>query len=59
MSLRRHGRSAAALALVVVLSLPAGCALGPKALERTHGPYNDSVRRVYEEQLLRNLVRIR
>jgi hypothetical protein len=56
---RRRGRHVPALALALLFTSPVGCALGPKALERTHGPYNDSVRRVYEEQLLRNLVRIR
>lgn len=40
-----------------VLSLAAvGCAFGPKALEGTHGRYNETVRRVYEEQLLLNIV---
>src|SRR4051794_3291561 len=44
----------------LVLTLAAGgCAFGPKALERTHGRYNESVRRVDEEQLLRNIVRLR
>jgi hypothetical protein len=37
----------------------AGCSFGPKALERTHSQYNESIRRVYEEQLLQNLVRLR
>jgi hypothetical protein len=36
-----------------------GCMLGPRALERTHGRYNEAVRRVYEEQLLADLVRVR
>jgi hypothetical protein len=36
-----------------------GCAFGPKALEQTHGRYNDSVQLVYEEQLLRNVVHMR
>jgi hypothetical protein len=36
-----------------------GCAFGPKALVRTHARYNESVRRVDEEQLLRNIVRLR
>ena len=36
-----------------------GCAFGPKVLERSHGRYNEAVRRVDEEQLLRNLVHIR
>jgi hypothetical protein len=36
-----------------------GCALGPRALEKTHGRYLDAVSRVEEEQLLRNIVRVR
>src|SRR4051812_23054589 len=36
-----------------------GCAFGPKVLEKSHGRYNEAVRRVEEEQLLRNLVRMR
>jgi hypothetical protein len=36
-----------------------GCSFGPKVLERSHGCYNEAVRRVYEEQLLLNLVRLR
>jgi hypothetical protein len=36
-----------------------GCAFGPKALERTHGRYYESVRRVDEEEFLRNLVHLR
>jgi hypothetical protein len=36
-----------------------GCAFGPKALECSHGRYNEAVRQVGEEQLLRNLVHIR
>jgi hypothetical protein len=37
----------------------AGCAFGPKALERSHGCYNEAVKRADEEQLLRNIVRAR
>jgi hypothetical protein len=36
-----------------------GCAFGPYSLERSHGRYNEAVRRVDEEQLLRNLVHMR
>jgi len=36
-----------------------GCAFGPRVLEKTHGRYNEAVRRVDEEQLLRNIVRMR
>ena len=32
---------------------------GPYTLERSHGRYNEAVRRVNEEQLLRNLVHMR
>jgi hypothetical protein len=37
----------------------AGCSFGPKALERTHGRYNEAVRCVAEEELLRNIVHLR
>jgi hypothetical protein len=46
------------LGLGVLLALP-GCAFGPRALEGSHGRYNEAVRTVNEEQLLRNLVRLR
>jgi hypothetical protein len=36
-----------------------GCAFGPKVLELSHGRYNEAVRLVHEEQLLRNLVHMR
>src|SRR5262249_32158844 len=36
-----------------------GCAFGPYTLERSHGRYNEAIRRVDEEQLLRNLVHMR
>jgi hypothetical protein len=48
--------SACSLSVAITAS---GCALGPKALEKTHGRYNEAVRRVSEEQLLRNLVHMR
>jgi hypothetical protein len=41
------------------LALAPGCAFGPRALERSHGCYNEAVKRVDEEQLLRNIVRLR
>jgi hypothetical protein len=48
------------LAWGVCLAVNAGgCAFGPKVLEKTHGRYNDAIRRVDEEQLLRNIVRMR
>jgi hypothetical protein len=46
------------LRLVPLLALP-GCAFGPRALEGSHGRYNEAVRTVSEEQLLRNLVHLR
>lgn len=45
-------------ALAVFCAFP-GCAFGPYSLERSHGRYNEAVRRVDEEQLLRNLVHMR
>jgi hypothetical protein len=49
----------AAVAWGLVLGLCGGCAFGPRALERTHGRYNEAVRAVDEEEFLRNLVRLR
>jgi hypothetical protein len=37
----------------------AGCSLGPKAIEKSHGRYAESVRLVEQEQLLRQLVLLR
>lgn len=45
--------------VVFWLSLCCGCGLGPRALERTHGRYNDAIRLVEEEQTLANIVRVR
>src|SRR4051812_40077961 len=56
------GRSGGRLWLVLVVAvagLGPGCAFGPRALEKTHGRYQESVRQVDEEQLLRNLVHLR
>jgi hypothetical protein len=36
-----------------------GCTFGPKALERSHAPYNEAVKQVAEQQLLLNIVRLR
>ena len=58
----RSGRIRAAIALAGGLALltgGGGCSFGPKVLEQTHGRYNESVRRVYEEQLLDNIIRCR
>jgi hypothetical protein len=37
----------------------AGCAFGPRVLERTHGQYNEAYRQVDCEELLLNIVRLR
>jgi hypothetical protein len=56
----RVAKTASALVFCfTVVFAVGGCALGPKALEQSHGRYNESIRRVYEEQLLRNLVHLR
>src|SRR5439155_26626053 len=36
-----------------------GCSLGPKALEKSHGLYNQSLVQVDSEELLLNIVRLR
>jgi hypothetical protein len=36
-----------------------GCAIGSRALDRSYGPYYESVRHADEEELLRNLVHMR
>lgn len=36
-----------------------GCSFGPRMIEKTHGQYGESVRNVYEEQLLRNIIHLR
>jgi hypothetical protein len=45
--------------LVACAAHGAGCSFGPRALERTHGRYAESVRTVEEEQLLRQIVLLR
>jgi hypothetical protein len=39
--------------------LLSGCSFGPRALERTHGRYNEAIQEVEAEELLRNIVRMR
>jgi hypothetical protein len=56
---RRTGGSLAVFFCALSLGTSGGCAFGPKALERSHGRYNEAIRLVYEEQLLRNLVHLR
>jgi hypothetical protein len=55
----RARRTGSAVACALLLGLCAGCAFGPRALEKTHGRYNEAVREVDDEELLRNLVRMR
>jgi hypothetical protein len=55
----RCRRSRLALVCGFVLTLCGGCAFGPRALEKTHGRYYESVRLVHEEEFLRNLVHMR
>lgn len=58
----RPARISAILALAGAMAVAAcmsGCAFGPKVLENTHARYNEAILRVNEEQLLRNLVRMR
>jgi hypothetical protein len=45
--------------VLIALPLMPGCAFGPYVLENTHGKYHESVKRVQDEEFLRNLVRIR
>jgi hypothetical protein len=52
-------RTGSAVACALLLGLCGGCAFGPRALEKTHGRYNEAVRAVDDEELLRNLVRMR
>lgn len=42
-----------------LLCLVSGCSFGPRALENTQGRYNEAVKRVTEEELLLNIVRLR
>jgi hypothetical protein len=51
--------AAVACALALGLTTGGGCAFGPIALEKTHWRYNEAIRRVDEEQFLRNIVRMR
>ena len=57
---RRCARTIVVLAWGFGVALTTGgCTFGPKVLELSHGRYNEAVRRVHEEQLLRNLVHMR
>ncbi len=49
-----------ALVCALAVSLCVGCgSFGPLALEHSHGRYNEAVRGVEEEELLRNIVHVR
>jgi hypothetical protein len=56
---RRQTRIVILLGGLGLVLAHAGCAFGPRALERTHGRYAESIRQVHEEQFLRNIVRLR
>jgi hypothetical protein len=44
---------------LVLITSSSGCAFGAKAIELSHSRYNASIRRVYEEQLLENIIHCR
>ncbi|HEX4613230.1 MAG TPA: hypothetical protein VH092_33900 [Urbifossiella sp.] len=48
-----------AVCALVLAAAAGGCSFGPKAIEKTHGRYAESVRKVEEEQLLRKIVLLR
>lgn len=45
--------------LFCLACLCVGCAFGPRALEKSHGRYNEAYLQVDSEELLRNIVRLR
>src|SRR4051812_46168193 len=49
----------AVIPAILLAVLSAGCKFGAQALERSHGPYGEAVAKVEEEQLLRQIVRLR
>src|SRR5262245_34907107 len=51
-------RPLTAIALLAIVG-SGGCSFGPKSLERSHGRYAESVRKVETEQLLRQVVQLR
>jgi hypothetical protein len=59
--MRRHCVAYGAVVLSCGLAALAGggCSFGAHVLEKTHGPYNQAMRRVEEEQLLRNIILLR
>ena len=63
MSTKRSGlmqsRSAVRTCGLLVMSLLAGCTIGPAVYESSFTQYNDAVRKTMDEQMLANLVRMR
>ena len=63
MSTKRSGlmqsRSAVRTCGFLVMSLLAGCTIGPAVYESSFTQYNDAVRKTMDEQMLANLVRMR
>ena len=55
----KHIRRLASAVVLCCALAGGGCSFGPQTLERSHGRYNEAIRRVDEEQLLRNLVHMR
>jgi hypothetical protein len=49
----------AVILTTLLATLPAGCNFGPRVIEKTHGKYAESVRKVQEEQVLRQFVLLR
>jgi len=52
-------RIAMALSVAVLVCGATGCQLGPAALKMGHAAYGDAVRKINDEQMLLNLVRLR
>jgi hypothetical protein len=63
MSTKKSGlmqsRSAVRTCGLLVMSLLAGCTIGPAVYESSFTQYNDAVRKTLDEQMLANLVRMR
>ena len=60
-NVRVDGANTIAMTLLGGLAIVAGSegCVRPKVLEKSHSRYNESIRHVYEEQLLENIVRCR
>jgi hypothetical protein len=55
----RRPRSGIARALFALVPLVSGCSFGPLVLEKSHGRFQESVKRVQDEEFLRNIVKLR